>query len=258
LSTNRPEKDGSMTERELTRGAKGLLLVLALVFTACERRAEQRRPPVENALPDPRTVLNFAPLYSLNCAGCHGARGRGGAAIELASHSYLAWACDADLRRVIAEGRQRTAMPAFAQSAGGTLSDKQVDALVAGIRSWAASGAPCDPGALPYEASTKGDPEQGVRVFREHCAVCHGADGRGVKGVGSIVSEPFLELVSEQSLRTTIVTGRPDLGCPGLRGSGWTPLSADGVSDTVAWLLGHRQQFAGRPYRSAQADERKP
>jgi len=56
------------------------------------------------------------------------------------SHRYLAWISDADLRRVIAEGRSRTAMPAFAASAGGTLSDKQVDALVAGIRSWAAAG----------------------------------------------------------------------------------------------------------------------
>ena len=247
-----------MTERLLIGGAKGLLLGLALGFAACERRADRPGPPVESAVADPRTVLSFETLYGVNCAGCHGTRGKGGAAIALASYSYLAWVSDADLRQVIAEGRPRTAMPAFAASAGGMLRDKQVDALVAGIRSWAAPGLPLGPSAPPYQVATKGDPERGARVFREHCAVCHGADGRGAKGVGSIVSEPFLELVSEQSLRTTIVAGRPDLGCSGLRGSGSTLMSADGVSDTVAWLWSHRQPFPGRPYRSAQADERKP
>lgn len=247
-----------MAERRLIGGTKGALLGLALGLAACERRAGEPGPPVESAVADPRTVVNFETLYSLNCAGCHGTRGKGGAAIGLAAHGYLAWVSDADLRSVIAEGRPRTAMPAFAHSAGGMLSEKQVDALVAGIRSWAGPALPLEPSTPPYQASAKGDAEHGARVFRDHCAACHGADGRGAKGVGSIVSESFLELVSEQSLRTTIVAGRPDLGCPGLRGSGWTPLSADNVSDTVAWLWGHRQQVPGRPYRSAQADERKP
>ena len=248
-----------MTERALIGAAKRVLLGLSLVvIAACGRRPDQHGPPVESAVADPRMVLSFATLYGVNCAGCHGTRGLGGAAIGLASHSYLAWVSDADLRRVIAEGRPRTAMPAFAQRAGGTLSDQQVDALVGGLRSWAAPALPFDASALPYEASAKGDPEHGARVFREHCAGCHDADGRGSKGVGSIVDEAFLELVSEQSLRTTIVAGRPDLGCPGRLSGGSATLSTDGVSDVVAWLWGHRQQFPGHPYRSARADEAKP
>ena len=37
----------------------------------------------------PNEVLEFAALYSANCAGCHGENGRGGAAIALADPVYL-------------------------------------------------------------------------------------------------------------------------------------------------------------------------
>ena len=75
--------------------------------------------------------------------------------------------------------------------------------------------------------------------------------------MGSIIGEAFLDLVSEQALRTTMLAGRPDLGCPGFRKDGQLAVSTDGVSDTVAWLNGHRKPLGGHPYRSAQADERK-
>ena len=38
----------------------------------------------------PNEILDFATLYAENCAGCHGAEGRGGAAIALANPVYLA------------------------------------------------------------------------------------------------------------------------------------------------------------------------
>ena len=49
----------------------------------------------------PNEVLEFGTLYAENCAGCHGAEGRGGAAIALANPVYLAIADDADIRKVI-------------------------------------------------------------------------------------------------------------------------------------------------------------
>ena len=94
-------------------------------------------------------------------------------------------------------------------------------------------------------------------MFAEHCASCHGVDGRGAKVTGSIVDPDYLELVSEQSLRTSIIAGRPELGCPDWHGVNGKALSSEDVSDTVTWLSSHRRQSPSGLYRSAQADKRK-
>ena len=89
-----------------------------------------------------RTRLSeFDTLYAENCAGCHGAEGRGGAAIALADPVYLRIADEAAMRAVIANGVRGTSMPAFAQSAGGMLTDKQIDVITREIRSrWSRPG----------------------------------------------------------------------------------------------------------------------
>ena len=89
----------------------------------------------------PNQVLDFTTLYAQNCAGCHGAQGRGGAAIALADPVYLAIVDEGAMRKVIANGVHGTSMPAFAQSAGGMLTDKQIDVITSGIFSrWARKG----------------------------------------------------------------------------------------------------------------------
>jgi hypothetical protein len=61
------------------------------------------------------------------------------------------------------------------------------------------------------------------------------------------VDPTYLALVSNQSLRTTVIAGRPDLGKPDWRDDiPGTPLTADQISDLVAWLAGHRQPVPGR------------
>jgi mono/diheme cytochrome c family protein len=90
--------------------------------------------------------------------------------------------------------------------------------------------------------SAHGNADRGAWVFAERCGSCHGADGKGGAHTASIVDTAFLELRSEQSLRTNILAGRPELGCPDWRHSGPTPMSGDDVTDSVAWLWAHRQQ----------------
>src|SRR5271154_3332679 len=82
----------------------------------------------------PSEISDFNVLYEQNCAGCHGSGGKGGAAIALGDPVYLAIADDAILRRAATNGIPGTSMPAFARSAGGILTDKQVDVIVHGIR----------------------------------------------------------------------------------------------------------------------------
>jgi mono/diheme cytochrome c family protein len=91
--------------------------------------------------------------------------------------------------------------------------------------------------------SADGDAKRGGGSFAMFCARCHGADGSGGPGAGSIVDSAYLPLVSDQSLRTTVIAGRPDLGAPDWRGNvPGRPMSAEEVSDVVAWLAAHRPQ----------------
>src|SRR5579859_3884107 len=108
---------------------------LALSVVTCACNNAPGRPPADSESIRPNKVLSFDTLYQQNCAGCHGEKGRGGAAIALNSSVYLEIADDATIRRVTAQGVSGTAMPAFAQSSGGMLTDEQVNAIVAGIRS---------------------------------------------------------------------------------------------------------------------------
>src|SRR6266849_821059 len=175
------------------------------------------RPGKNSEVVPPNQIMDFKLLYSQNCAGCHGVEGKGGAAIALANPVFLAIADDGVIRRIAAKGVPGTPMPAFAQSAGGMLTDKQIDALVSGIRSWAQSGLLGGATPPPYEAKTSGDPQRGADVYQTFCSSCHGPDGTGGKKASSIVDGSYLALVSDQYLRTTVIAGRPELGAPDWR-----------------------------------------
>src|SRR5712672_370513 len=99
-------------------------MVAAAAMIACD--ALPGRPKVEHREVRPDEQEDFAHLFAQNCAGCHGREGKGNAALPLANPVYLAIADDALVRRVITSGVAGTQMPAFARTAGGTLTDKQV------------------------------------------------------------------------------------------------------------------------------------
>jgi mono/diheme cytochrome c family protein len=217
------------------------LTALALLAAGCNGFPEQ---PLQGSMVVPsNTVTDFNVLYGTNCAGCHGADGKGGAARGLADPVFLRIADDAVLRRVTASGVPGTAMPAFARTAGGPLSDEQIDGLVGGMRGRWAGASASDLNPPPYSTSTAGDPSRGGDAFATFCSRCHGADGRGGAGGSSIVDASYLSLVSDQCLRTTVIAGRSDLGAPDWRSNvPGRPMSPDEVSDVVAWLAAKRPQ----------------
>jgi hypothetical protein len=58
--------------------------------------------------------------------------------------------------------------------------------------------------------------------------------------------------VSDQHLRTLVIAGRPELGAPDWRSDvEGRPMSAQDVSDVVAWLSSQRPRFPGQPYPTA-------
>jgi mono/diheme cytochrome c family protein len=220
----------------------------ALVLSGCG--VPHGQPTKDSEVLAPNEVLEFGTLYAENCAGCHGSEGHGGAAIALANPVYLAVADDAVIRKVIATGVRGTAMPAFAQSAGGMLTDAQLDVITKGIRShWSKQGILDGANAPPYAPKASGDAHRGEAAFKSYCESCHGASG----GKGSaITNDSFLALVSDQGLRTTIITGRPELGAPDWRGNvPGTPMSDQEITDVVAWLASRRAQNPGQPYSTS-------
>jgi mono/diheme cytochrome c family protein len=238
------------------------------LLTGCNARlpgqpteAERWRAPAE--------VSDFNQLYAQNCAGCHGAGGRHGAARSLNDPIYLAFVTDSDLRQVIAHGRLGTNMPAFSQQAGGGLTDRQIELLTSGMRAqWArpddfrgveippydaggtAAGSDADvttADAGPANASPSYDTRRGAAAYQTYCARCHGTNGAGGQA-GSIVDPNFLKLVSDQGLRTTVVVGLSDLGKPDWRSYlPGQPMSPREIDDVVAWLAAHRQTAGATP-----------
>ena len=226
-----------------------MLALLALL--GCNSLPGRPGPGPEVVRPD--EVLDFNTLYKQNCSGCHGAEGKGGAAVALGDPVYLALSDDATFRRVTANGVPGTSMPAFARSAGGTLTDRQIDVLVRESRArWAKPDALGNADVPSYLASAAGDVEHGAVVYETYCASCHGPGGRGGSKARSIVDGSYLALVSDQGLRTTVIVGVPDLGAPDWRGNlPGRPMTDQEVSDVVAWLVTQRPQFPGQPYPSS-------
>jgi len=223
----------------------------AIFFSGCS--APHGQPRSGSEVLAPNEVLEFGPLFSENCAACHGAEGRGGAAIALANPVYLAIADDASIRKVIAQGVPGTAMPAFAQNAGGMLTDAQIDVIAKEIRSrWSRRGILDAASAPPYAPNLTGDAQRGEAAFKVYCESCHGPVGRGGQKASAISDDSFLALVSEQSLRTIVIAGRPELGAPDWRGNlPGRPMSDQEITDVVAWLASQRAQNPGRPYSAS-------
>ena len=222
-----------------------------MLLSACS--SPPGRPTKDSEDPAPSEVSDFRTLYAENCAACHGTEGRGGAAVALADPVYLAIADESSMRKIIANGVHGTSMPAFAQSAGGMLTDKQIDVINHEIRSrWGRPGILTGVSAPSYAAKGTGNVERGEASYRTYCSSCHGPEGQGSPKGSAITNDSFLALVSDQGLRTIVIAGRPELGAPDWRGNiPGKPMSDQEITDVVAWLTSHRVQNPGQPYSAA-------
>jgi cytochrome c oxidase cbb3-type subunit III len=205
---------------------RSLFLIPTILFVGCGNRIEQY------TLPD--QITDFTALYGSNCAGCHGQDGRLGAARPLNDPVFLAVIGKETLRQTIANGVPQTAMPPFAQSHGGGLTDQQIGILADQIEARWAHPQDFAGVALPPYSAGLGDAKSGAAVFSAYCATCHGEGD-------AVVVPSFLELVSDQSLRTTVIAGRADFGSPDWRhDSPSHTLTPQEISDVVAWIAAHR------------------
>lgn len=223
-----------------------------LILTGCGPLPGKPTPADVDIAPD--KVKNFARLFNENCAGCHGRDGMGNGALALSNPVYLAIVPDEAIRNAATHGVAHTLMPPFAQSAGGMLTDEQIDIIAKGIRTnWARANVLKGVTPPPYAATSPGNVQRGAEANAIFCAPCHGLQGEGTDKGGSIVDVSYLSLVSDQGLRTTVIAGRPELGHPDWRNCvSNRVMTAQEVTDVVAWLASHRSQTPGQPYASSQ------
>lgn len=178
-----------------------------------------------------------ARLYDRHCSVCHGEEGRGGVGVPLALHSFLAGVDDAYLAKTIRLGRPGRVMPAFTE-----LTDAEIDAIVAHIRSLSDQPAPAY-----ASAPAKGDPVRGKALYANHCAQCHGVDGGGGKGTGVTFSRPrdlpiiapalnnpgFQQAATDAMIRHTLTHGRAGTPMISFREAG---LSDQDIDDVIVHL----------------------
>jgi len=228
-----------------------LLPLLAALIGGCDLPGRPIRAEAKS--------MDFSALYATRCAGSPGADGRFGAEQPLTGTTFHTIVPDAELIRVIREGRtvtagQKSPMPAFAHDRGGPLSDIQIKVLAGGIKKrWPPPALPSST-LPPYVAPTvtRGEnKDERSRLFARACAGYHGPQGKGDKDGrplvgGAINDRSFLALISDQALRRIIITGRPDLGMPAYNGKASRPsdfrgLSSAEINDLVALLGSWRQ-----------------
>jgi mono/diheme cytochrome c family protein len=215
-----------------------ILITLSLFATGCDWMPG--KPTLAHRWAPDTAETNFFALYNLHCAGCHaGGDRRLAASRPMDDPVYLAFVDPAAFRRAISNGVPGTAMPAFAQSRGGPLTEIQLELIAANLlaqRDHDLAGV-----KLPPYGARAGDAKRGAAAYETYCARCHGAEGKGGEKGGSVVDPNYLALVSDQGLRTAVIAGRADLGMPDWRG--YVPgrsMSDDEIADVVAWLASHR------------------
>jgi cytochrome c oxidase cbb3-type subunit III len=222
---------------------------LAILIAGCGvRHSVEPVPPLR-----PQDVLDFATLYSQNCAACHGKNGNDGSAMNLANPQYQALVDAASLRKWISTGMPGTQMPAFAESSGGMLTDAQIGAIIAGMRKhWSQPNVFTGVEPPPYAQEKAGDPQRGAQTYQQRCAICHKEER------GQITDPVYLALTSNQALRSIIIAGNPEIGHPDWRhdsadGKAAAPLSAQDVDDIVTYLASLRNPAPAQSGNSAGA-----
>jgi mono/diheme cytochrome c family protein len=137
-SPGTPIREDPALERSLAKWqvAGVVVFVLLVVSFPLYKAVESTRR--DKALAARETALEATgrQLWGLNCASCHGDNGQGVDAPALNSRQFLTSIQDEQMHRIVASGITGTEMPAWWDEFGGPLTDDQIEAVVAFVRSW--------------------------------------------------------------------------------------------------------------------------
>lgn len=187
-------------------------------------------------------------LFEQHCVACHGNAGKGGVGVPLSLPDFINTVDDHYLNTSIRHGRPGRIMPSFAD-----LTNTQVAAIVGYMRSWTGKK------PAPYPTvRVKGDPARGAKLFQQHCAACHGANGEGGHGTGVTFSRPrnlpilapalnnegFLAAAQDELIRQTLLHGRRGTPMGSFLKAG---LSRKDIDDVVSHVRSFEKDHANKP-----------
>jgi cbb3-type cytochrome c oxidase subunit III len=151
-----------------------LLFAFALLFPAY-RLGEPARRAQANETYLAGLSVQGEEVYSANCAQCHGFEGTGGLGPALNAQQFLGAAEDRQMANLIAAGVPGTLMAPYAADFGGFLTQSQIGATVAYLRSFEEEA----PDMPLWRTPLAQEDLTGRDLFTMGCAFCHGVDARG-------------------------------------------------------------------------------
>lgn len=224
-----------------------LFLVAIIPFYAIVEPVRQQRVEDEFTA---RAVTEATDVYAENCAVCHGGAGEGIGEMPALDSEALRTMTETDLSRVIARGRDNTVMAAWAVDEGGILTSAQVTDMVTFIQSadWVTvEQRVADLGLTPPEpvqleltedilttvaSLAEGETMvEGLTLYAENCAACHGGQGEGTTLAPAIDSA---ELRATDPLEIARVI---EYGSPGTLMAGWSNALDAAQIDSLVTLI---------------------
>jgi len=195
-------------------------------------------------------VLVATDRYAENCAVCHGAAGEGIGDNPPLNSEAVNQMSEADLIRVISRGRDNTLMAAWAIEEGGIFTNPQISDLVTLIQqvNWeyvdvrVAELGLTPPEVIEMEISEEmlasvstlpgGETlSNGLLVYGENCAACHGANGAGT------VIAPALNSADLRAAPRPDLVDLVNTGVPGTLMAGWSGMLTSDEIDAVLDLV---------------------
>ncbi len=170
-----------------------------------------------------------AETYGRMCSVCHGMSGEGYRADQapaIGHTDYLATVSDQYLHQAIDDGRVATTMSAWGFQHGGPLKSRDIDRVVAFMRTWQS-----EPSYALDERPVTGDATHGATVYADQCAKCHGLRGTGGQYLG-IGGPQVLKTATNGFLRYAIHHGRPGTAMPAFEQT----LDDKSIEDVVALM----------------------
>ena len=183
---------------------------------------------------------NAALNYQKYCALCHGDDREGNAADyapSLKSESLMSTIPLNFLASSIGFGRPDTPMAAYIQDLGGPLSMKEIFNMAIWLKH--------ESGAKSVELSIdpiNGDLQEGLSLYLEECATCHGKKGEGK--TGPALSNPaFLAFATDHYIKFAINNGREMTKMKGYKDK----LSEEDMNDLTAYIRSLASGWSAKP-----------
>lgn len=195
-------------------------------------------------------VVNATDRYAQNCAVCHGAAGEGIGDNPPLNSEALRMMSESDLMRVISRGRNNTLMAAWAIEEGGIFTNPKIGEFVTLIQqvNWdyvevrVAELGLTPPEVIEMEVSDEmlssvaalpngENLSNGLVVYAENCAACHGSNGAGTL-IAPAIDSVDLRSSSQEDLRKLI-----NNGVPGSLMAGWQDMLAPDEIESVIDLI---------------------